>query len=82
MKNQFQVPLKEGIRIVDGAKNMQNGQGKCIRYCMSLPQGKVEAVGELLNGETIFKFHQAKDPKDAARIFTLKLEEGQGWLDL
>ena len=49
---------------------------------MSLPQGKVEVVGELLNGETIFKFHQAKDPKDAARIFTLKLEEGQGWLDL
>ena len=82
VKNQFQVPLKEGIRIVDGAKNMQNGQGKCIRYCMSLPQGKVEAVGEILNGETIFKFHQAKDPKDAARIFTLKLEEGQGWLDL
>lgn len=82
VKNQFQVPLEEGARILDEAKNMQNGQGKCIRYCMSLPQGKVEILGKLPGGEMLFKFHQAKNPEDAARLFSMKLEEGQGWLEL
>ncbi len=78
---QFQVPLEEGVKIVDGAKNMQNGQGKCIRYCMSNPQGKVEILGRLPDGEMVFKFHQAKDPENEARIFTRRLEPGQGWID-
>lgn len=77
----FQVPLEEGARIVDQAKNMQNGQGKCVRYCMSNRQGKVEILGTLQNGEMLFKFHQAKDPKDAARIFTRKLQPGQAWVE-
>lgn len=82
VKNQFQVPLREGAKIVDEARNLQNGQGKCVRYCMSLPQGKVEILGSLSQEEMLFKFHQAKDPADAARIFTMKVEPGQGWLQL
>ena len=82
VKNQFQVPLRRGAEIVDGAKNMQNGQGKCIRYIMSTPRGKVEIIGSLSPEEMIFKFHQAKDPADASRIFTCPVAEDQGWLDL
>ena len=80
VKNQFQVPLEKGVRIVDEAKNMQNGQGKCIRYCMSTPRGKIEILGQLPDGKMLFKFNQAKDPADAARILTLELEPGQCWL--
>lgn len=80
VKNQFQVPLEKGARIVDEAKNMQNGQGKCIRYCMSTPRGKIEILGQLPDGKMLFKFNQAKDPADAARILTLELEPGQCWL--
>ena len=82
VKSQFQVPLEEGIEIVDQAKNMQNGQAKCVRYCMSTPKGKVEVIGKLPNQEAVFKFHQAKNPKDASRVFTVKLDKGQTWLDL
>lgn len=82
VKGQFQVPIKEGIRIVDEAKNMQNGQGKCVRYCMSLPPGKVEIIGMQADGEAIFKFHQAKEPENASRIFTQQLDDDQCWLDL
>ena len=32
VQNQFQVPLQKGYEIVEGAKQLQNGQGKCIRY--------------------------------------------------
>ena len=80
VKNQFQVPLEKGARIVDEAKNMQNGQGKCIRYCMSTPRGKIEILGQLPDGKMLFKFNQAKDPADAAKIMMLDLEPGQCWL--
>lgn len=82
VKNQFQVPLKRGAKIVDAAKNMQNGQGKCIRYCMSAPRGKIEVLGELPDGQMLFKFNQAKADSDAAKIFTMSLDENQCWIDL
>lgn len=80
VKTQFQVPLERGAQIIDEAKNMQNGQGKCIRYCMSTPRGKIEVLGKLPDGQMLFKFNQAKDPADAARIFTMHLEPGQCWI--
>ena len=77
---QFQVPLKEGYRIVDGAKQMQNGQGKCVRYAMSHVTGKIEILGEL-DGKMLFKYHQAKYPKDSCRIFTQEVGDDQAWLE-
>ncbi len=78
--NHFQVPLKEGIRIVDKAKSLQNGQGKGIRYCMSHPTGKIEILGNLPDGNTLFKYHEAKDPADSARLFMRKLGPDATWL--
>lgn len=82
VKNQFQVPLERGAQIVDAAKNMQNGQGKCVRYCMSTPKGKIEILGKLPDGQMLFKFNQAKSSEDAAKIFAMALEENQCWIDL
>lgn len=84
VKARFQVPLKDGARIVDEAKNMQNGQGKGLRYCMSLPRGKAEILGMLPGSEDemLFKFHQAREKEDQARIFTVKLDPGQAWLTI
>ncbi len=81
VKGRFQIPLREGIRIVDGAKAMQNGIGKSIRFAMSHPLGKIEIIGELPSGEAVFKFHQSKNPEDSARIFTRKLGDGDCWFD-
>lgn len=47
VKNIFQVPFSEGYDIVEGAKAMQSGQGKCFKYCMSHPKGKIEIIGKL-----------------------------------
>lgn len=77
----FQVPLLEGIRIVDAAKSRQNGFGKSVRYAMSHPLGKIEIVCELENGETLFKFHQSKYEENSARVFTRKLTLDDTWLD-
>lgn len=57
VKGHFQVPICEGIRIVDEAKAYQNGFGKAVRYVMSHLLGKIEIIGELNPQEVIFKFH-------------------------
>lgn len=81
VKNRFQVPLVEGARIVDEAKRMQNGQGKAFRYCMSTPKGKLEILGQLDDGQMLFKFHQAKDAENHGRIFARALEAGECWIE-
>ena len=80
MKTQFQVPLAEGVQIVDQAKAKCNGFSKRIRYAMSHETGKIEILGMLNDKEMLFKYHQAKDPKNNSRIFTVALENGQAWL--
>ena len=81
VKERFQVPIQEGIRIVDAAKARQNGFGKAIRYAMSHPKGKIEILCCLPSGETVFKFHQSKDDADLARVFTRTLAPSHTWLD-
>jgi len=79
--NHFQVPLKEGYRIVEEAKQMQNGQGKCIRYVMSHVSGKIEILGFDEKNDMLFKYHQAKSTDDQGRIFTKTLTDSQAWLE-
>ncbi len=81
VKSQFQVPLMQGYEIVEGAKDMQNGQGKCIRYAMSHVTGKIEILGPVSQNEMLFKYHQAKYAKDYGRIFTGEMTPGQAWLE-
>ncbi len=78
---QFQVPLREGYKIIDQAKGRLNGPAKCFRYAMSHPTGKIEILGSLGGNEMLFKYHQAKYDKDSARIFTAPVADGQAWLD-
>lgn len=81
VKEWFQVPIQEGIHIVDAAKARQNGFGKSIRYAMSHPRGKIEIVCTLPSGETVFKFHQSKDDADMIRPFSRVLSPMDTWLD-
>lgn len=81
VKNQFSVPFLRGIQIVEGAKAMQNGQGKSLRYALSHPTGKIEVLGTVGGNQMLFKYHQAKDDRDAGRMFVLPLTEEQTWLD-
>ena len=81
VKGRFQVPLRIGAQIVDGAKAMQNGFGKAVRYCMSHPLGKIEILGAMANGNMLFKFHQNKYRRDESRIFTRRISDTDTWLD-
>lgn len=81
VQGHFQVPLLEGVEIVDGAKALQNGFGKALRYVMSHPRGKIEIIGRMPDGNMLFKFHQNKYPEDCCRIFTRPISLGDTWLD-
>lgn len=77
---QFQVPLLDGIKIVDAAKSHQNGFGKSVRYAMSHPRGKIEIICELTPNTALFKFHQSKYAEDSAKVFTAPLSPTDTWL--
>ena len=79
VKGRFQVPLFEGIDIVESAKTMQNGFGKHLHYCMSHPTGKIELLGKADTGDMITKYHEAKDPGRCGKIFYRKTAPDQCW---
>ncbi len=80
VKTLFQVPLSEAYDIVEYAKRSLSGYSKRFRYVMSHPTGKIEIIGKAPDGSMVFKYHQAKDPADHARLFMKKLPEGACWL--
>lgn len=79
VKNQFQVPFKEAVKIIDETRAKLNGISKSFKYAMSHPTGKIEIVGSV-DDEIIFKYHQAKHDKDQGRIMTIKVTDNQAWL--
>ncbi len=79
VKGGFQVPLHEGLEIVEAAKAMQNGHGKHLHYCMSHPTGKIELLGKAANGDMITKYHEAKDARKYGRIIHRKTAPDQCW---
>lgn len=80
VKSNFQIPIRRGIEIVEEAKSRQNGLGKAFRYCLSHPTGKIEILGTMPNGEVAFKYHEVKYLEDNGRIFTVDLDDEEGWL--
>lgn len=78
--DEFQVPLRRGVAIVEEAKKKMNGQAKSIHYCMSHVTGKIEILGIMEDGKVLFKYHQAKYEKDSSRIFLKEIAEDQCWL--
>lgn len=75
----FQISLEEGCKLVEDTKKQLNGCAKRFKFVMSHRTGKIEILGKL-NDKMLFKYHQAKNPKNCGKIFDLKLEPGQAWL--
>ncbi|MFH1257300.1 MAG: KamA family radical SAM protein [Candidatus Micrarchaeota archaeon] len=80
VKHHFQVPIYEGVRIVEEAKKQLNGHSKRFRYVMSHKSGKIEILGTM-GKDVYFKYHQAKNERDSGRFFRRKLNVAGGWLD-
>ncbi|MGB8455184.1 MAG: KamA family radical SAM protein [Anaerocolumna sp.] len=81
VKNQFQLPLKRGYKIIEEAKSKLNGQGKCFRYVLSNRNGKIEILGILKENTMLFKYHESKEDANLGRIFTKQIDNNQCWID-
>ena len=80
VKNQFQVSLKNAVKIIDETRAKLNGISKSFKYAMSHPTGKIEIVGNAGDGEIIFKYHQAKYDEDQGKIMKIRVTDEQAWL--
>lgn len=80
VKSHFQVPLCEGLEVVEKAKNHCSGLSKRFRYIMSHVSGKIEILG-VMDGEMYFKYHQAKDRRNLGLMFKHPINRAAGWLD-
>jgi len=80
VKHHFQVPICEGVRIIEEAKANCNGLSKRFKYIMSHKTGKIEILG-IMDDEIYFKYHEAKDKKNLGVMFKRQVDERAGWLD-
>ena len=79
--NEFQIPLLRGSGIIEDARTRISGQAKSLRYVFSHVTGKIEILGRVNENELLLKYHQARQYKDANRIFTYAPAEDQCWID-
>ncbi len=80
VKKNFQLPLRQGLHIVEKAKQQLDGHAKRFKYVMSHVTGKIEILGEL-NEQLLFKYHQAKDMRATGKLFAVPTADNPGWLD-
>ncbi len=79
VKNQFQVPILQGYRIVEETKSRMNGFGKSFNYVMSHETGKIEFLGTINPNEMLVRYHESKDVSKYGQTFSIRLEDDQCW---
>ncbi len=80
VKKHFQVPLYEACRIMEETHTKLDGHTKRFRFIMSHTTGKIEILG--IDGDRfLFKYHQARDPRDYGKVFTRNVDKTSTWLD-
>ena len=79
VRKSFQIPIAEGISILETAKRRLSGAAKRFKYAMSHSLGKIEIVG-IADDRIIFKIHDAKYTEQTGTVFMRPEEEVGGWL--
>jgi KamA family protein len=82
VRNHFQVPLKDGIDIVDEAKTRLDGYAKRFKFIMGHDIGKIEIIGRMDDKLILKHIHSRPEfPNDASKCMIMKLDDKAGWLD-
>ena len=82
VRHHFQVPLKQGIDLVDTAKLRLDGYAKRFKFIMGHDIGKIEICGRIDDKLILKKIHsRPEEPETASRMMIMKLDENAGWLD-
>jgi len=81
VKTHFQVPIKQGIEIVQNVKRQTSGNAKDFRYVLSNERGKLEILGCKDQDTVLLQYHQAKHTKECSVIFERKITDQTYWYD-
>lgn len=76
----FLLTLRAGSELVTAARAHLDGVAKSFRYVASHASGKIEIVGRL-DDRLIFRYHQAREPRDHDRMMTWPISDEVYWLD-
>lgn len=82
VRHHFQLPLKEGVALVDQARAMLSGYGKRFKYIIGHDIGKLEICGR--DGDTLIlkQLHaRSGHAEQASRMLLLPLDDALGWVD-
>lgn len=82
VRNHFQVPLKDGIDMVDEAKTKLDGYAKRFKFIMGHDIGKIEIIGRTEDKLVLKHIHSRPEkPKEASSMKVMKLTDTAGWFD-
>ncbi|MDT7843152.1 KamA family radical SAM protein [Streptomyces justiciae] len=74
----FQVSVQDTLRLLERTRPSLNGLARRFRYVASHARGKIEVLGQY-GDELLFRFHEARDPADDGRVFTMPAAEPVLW---
>ncbi len=82
VRHHFQVPLKDGIDIVDKAKERLDGYAKRFKFIMGHDIGKIEICGRIDDTLVLKQIHSRPEhPEQASKMQLRRLSDKAGWLD-
>jgi len=82
VRHHFQIPLKEGVDIVDKARQRMDGYAKRFKFILGDDIGKIEICGRIGNKLILKQIHARQEhPEEASRMIVRELTETGGWLD-
>ena len=82
VRHHFQVPLKEGVDIVDRARQQMDGHAKRFKFIIGHDIGKLEICGRVDDKLILKQIHaRSEHPEEASRMLVRQLTDNGGWLD-
>ncbi len=82
VRHHFQVPLREGVDIVDEARKQLDGYAKRFKFIIGHDIGKIEVCGRIGDKLILKQLHaRPEHPEESSRMLVRQLTDKGGWLD-
>lgn len=82
VRHHFQVPLQEGVDLVDAARRKMDGYAKRFKFIIGHDIGKLEICGRVDDKLILKQLHaRPGHQEESSRILVRQLTETGGWLD-
>ena len=82
VRHHFQVPIKQGVDLVDDARRKMDGYAKRFKFIIGHDIGKLEICGRVDDKLILKQLHaRPGHQEESSRILVRQLNDNGGWLD-